>query len=88
MVKAQSVLLESYEKAHKHEEKDAHNHDDPEQVGKNVDHINFSQISISDGLNRVWRGLANRESRTVGEISFLPSGKKDKWMPAALSRPS
>ena len=40
MVEAQSVLFE----AHEHEEKDAHNHDDPEQVGKNVDHINFSQF--------------------------------------------
>ena len=40
MVKAQSVLFE----AHEHEEKDAHNHDDLEQVGKNVDHINFSQF--------------------------------------------
>ena len=41
MVKAQSVLFE----AHEHEEKDTYNHDDdPEEVGKNVDHINFSQF--------------------------------------------
>ena len=82
MVKAQSVLFE----AHEHEEKDTYNHDDPEQVGKNVDHINFSQFSISDGLNLMWRGLAGVQNRRRDFLFAF--GEKDKWMPAALSRPS